>query len=76
MVFVRLTKNPIVSERTKHIDVKYHFTRERVEMGDIEVVGISTKKMLADLMTKALPEETHLRLTSGVLGLQHASGGV
>jgi hypothetical protein len=43
--------------RTKHIDVRYHFVRERVERGDIRVDYVSTDEQVADIFTKALPRE-------------------
>jgi hypothetical protein len=40
--------------RTKHIDYRYHFVRERVHKGDIRVDYIKTDKQVADIFTKAL----------------------
>nr|GEZ19300.1 retrovirus-related Pol polyprotein from transposon TNT 1-94 [Tanacetum cinerariifolium] len=42
---------------TKHIDVKYHFIKEKVEKGIVELFFVGTEYQLADLFTKALPEE-------------------
>jgi len=56
---LKLLKNPISSLRTKHIDVTYHFARERVMRGDISVDYIKTDDMVADVMTKALPSTKH-----------------
>jgi hypothetical protein len=39
----------------KHVEVDYHFVRERVAMKQLEVRSISSKDQLADIMTKALP---------------------
>ncbi|GJZ18145.1 retrovirus-related pol polyprotein from transposon TNT 1-94, partial [Tanacetum coccineum] len=41
--------------RTKHIAVRYHFIKEHVEMGTIELYFVKTDYQLADLFTKALP---------------------
>ncbi|WVZ96400.1 hypothetical protein U9M48_042040 [Paspalum notatum var. saurae] len=51
---VALMKNPVHHERSKHIQIKYHFIREAVETGDIRPVIIGTAGQLADLLTKAL----------------------
>ena len=52
---INLTKNPKHHERTKHIDIAYHFTRERVVSKELSVVYCHTSDMLADTMTKGLP---------------------
>ena len=51
---IRLTENSGVSDRTKHIDVKYHLVRELREKGEIRVVSVGTKDNLADVCTKGL----------------------
>lgn len=50
-----LMKNPVFHGRSKHIDTKYHFIRECVEGGQIEVDFIRTDEQRADALTKALP---------------------
>ena len=51
----RLIDNPIITPKTKHINVIWHYTREQVESGELVFEYISTDKMIADLFTKALP---------------------
>ena len=55
------TKNPIFHNRTKQVDIRYHFTRECVETGDIEVRYLPTEEMPADVLTKALPLPKHVK---------------
>ena len=56
---IKLLRNPISSLKTKHIDVVYHFTREKVMRGDITFSYVKTDDMLADIMTKGLPRNKH-----------------
>lgn len=49
-----LASNPIYHARTKHIEVDYHFIREKVLNGDISIKYISTHDQLADIFTKGL----------------------
>jgi predicted lipase len=66
---ISLTKNPTQHARTKHIDVQHHFVQERVENGKITFEYCSTKDMVADVLTKALPRERHNKLIS-MFGLE------
>ncbi|GKD09762.1 retrovirus-related pol polyprotein from transposon TNT 1-94, partial [Tanacetum coccineum] len=43
--------------KTKHIDIRYHFIKEHVEKGTVEIYFVGTEYQLADLFTKALPKE-------------------
>ncbi|GJS11661.1 retrovirus-related pol polyprotein from transposon TNT 1-94 [Tanacetum coccineum] len=43
--------------RSKHIDIRHHFIREQVEKGVVELYFLRTEYQLADIFTKALPEE-------------------
>ncbi|KAE8672007.1 macrophage erythroblast attacher-like isoform X1 [Hibiscus syriacus] len=51
---LHLAKNPIFHSRTKHIRVQYHFIREKVEKGTINMQKIHTKDNIADFMTKTI----------------------
>ncbi|GKE09860.1 hypothetical protein Tco_1413411, partial [Tanacetum coccineum] len=51
---IAISCNPIQHSRTKHIVVRYHFIKERVEKGTIELYFVKTDYQLADLFTKAL----------------------
>jgi uncharacterized membrane-anchored protein len=51
---IKLAINPIHTNRSKHIDVRYHATRNYVQDGAIKIEYVSTNEMIADIMTKAL----------------------
>nr|GEZ10061.1 putative RNA-directed DNA polymerase [Tanacetum cinerariifolium] len=48
---------PVQHLCTKHIDVRYHFIKEKVKKGIVELFFVITEYQLADLFTKALPVE-------------------
>ncbi|XP_073360341.1 uncharacterized protein [Aegilops tauschii subsp. strangulata] len=52
---IYLTKNPVYHERTKHIDVGFHYIRDVVAEGNLKVCKISTHDNPADKMTKPVP---------------------
>jgi hypothetical protein len=54
-----LTQTPEYRKRTKHIDISYHFVREKVASGEITVIYTPTDDMTADVLTKALPLIKH-----------------
>jgi hypothetical protein len=51
---ISLSKNPVFHDRSKHIDLRYHFIRECAEVGKVEVKYVSTDEQLADVLTKPL----------------------
>ncbi|GJX48519.1 hypothetical protein Tco_0273709 [Tanacetum coccineum] len=54
---IAISCNPVQHSRTKHIHTRYHFIKEQVENGIIELYFVRTEYQLADMFTKALPED-------------------
>nr|GFA19672.1 retrovirus-related Pol polyprotein from transposon TNT 1-94 [Tanacetum cinerariifolium] len=53
---IAISCNPEQHTWTKHIDVRYHFIKDHVEKGTIELYFVGTEYQLADLFTKSFPE--------------------
>jgi hypothetical protein len=56
---INLAKNPIHTNRSKHIAVRYHATRDYVQKSFIQVKYMPTTEMIADIMTKSLGRVLH-----------------
>ncbi len=54
-----LTKNPEWKKRSKHIDIRYHYVRERVKNGILSLKYLETNEMPSDIFTKGLCKEKH-----------------
>ena len=67
---IALAKNPVHHNRTKHIDIRYHFIREKVLRNEIILKYCATKDMIADILTKPLPKPSFQKL-SEMMGLGH-----
>jgi hypothetical protein len=61
---IRLADNPVKHSRTKHIDIRHHFLRDRQQREDIDIYHISTENQLADIFTKPLDEKMFCKLRS------------
>ena len=65
-----IVKDHRLTQRTKHINVHYHFVRERYLEGEYEVCHVSSTENLADICTKALPKPTLQRMIKRIQGLR------
>jgi hypothetical protein len=52
---IELAKNSVHHERSKHIDVKFHFMREEVKKKNVELIHVTSEDQVADILTKPLP---------------------
>ena len=59
---ITISNNPVQHSRTKHIYIRYHFIREHVMNGTVELHFVPTEQQLADIFTKPLDESTFSRL--------------
>jgi len=68
---IKLIRNPEYHKRSKHIDIRYHFVREKYASGDIDVQYVCSQDQLADILTKALSRDVfkNLRAKIGITNL-------
>ncbi|XP_014496687.1 uncharacterized protein LOC106758263 [Vigna radiata var. radiata] len=59
---IDLTKHPTSHGRSKHIETRFHYIREQVSRGKIEVVYYRSEDQITDVLTKALKNERFLTL--------------
>ena len=67
MSSIAMTANNKGHSRAKHIDVRHHYIRERVQEGSIKMKHIPSSENLADILTKPLPRIIHQCLVHGLL---------
>jgi hypothetical protein len=65
---IAYSHNALVNEKTKHIDMKWHFLKDHVEQGTIKLRYLPTDQMVADMFTKPLLGPALTRHLSAILG--------
>ena len=58
---IKLSKNPVFHDRSKHIDIRYHFLRDCVQRGTIRLKYIQTDEQVADNFTKTLCRHSYVK---------------
>jgi hypothetical protein len=58
---ISLATNPNFHSRSKHIDIRHHFIREKIQNKDLIVQFIESQDMTADILTKGLPFSKHYK---------------
>ncbi|GJS82806.1 retrovirus-related pol polyprotein from transposon TNT 1-94 [Tanacetum coccineum] len=71
---IALCCNNVQHSRAKHIDIRYHFIKEQVENGIIELYFVQTEYQLAGIFTKPLPQD-RFNFLIDKLGLRSMSPG-
>ena len=64
---ISLSKNPVSHRSSKHIEIRYHFVRERVQDGSLKLVFIPSSENVADILTKSTRRHTFLYLRDKVM---------
>ena len=64
---ISLSKNPVMHKSSKHIEIRYHFVRERVQDGSLKLVFIPSSENIADVLTKSTRRNTFLYLRAKIL---------
>ena len=75
---IKLATNPVMHKRSKHIDTKFHFIREKVENNTVELVYTPNDQLAANLLTKARPQvkvEKHRRMLMGSMQILSPNSG-
>ncbi|KAK8916316.1 hypothetical protein KSP39_PZI023164 [Platanthera zijinensis] len=71
---IQLAKNPAFHARTKHIDIQFHFIREKVEKQVVQLEKVDTKENSSDFLTKAVPI-AKFEWCATAVGLKRKIGG-
>jgi hypothetical protein len=66
---IALANNPVFHKRSKHIDIKYHWLREKIAEGVIKLVFVRSVDQLADILTKGLAYPRFMELVFIVRGV-------
>ena len=51
---MKLSENPVFHDKSKHIDIKYHYIRDMVQRGAVKIQYVATDEQIADVLTKQL----------------------
>ena len=70
---IAMTKSPQFHGRSKHISIKYHFIRDLLMDGMVEVKYCPSQEMIADMLTKGLSKNVLVKLRA-MIGLVKCSG--
>ena len=70
-----MSENPVFHDRSKHIEIKYHYIRDMVQRGAVNLLYVATEEQIADVLTKPLArlKFEYFREKLGVLQIEVSS---
>lgn len=75
---ITISENPMFHQRTKYNCIKFHFIKDAIQEGVIDLVYCKSEEQIVDIFTKALPKDrfNYLRSLLGVNSVSNFEGGV
>ena len=72
---MKLSENPVFHDRSKHIEIKYHYIRDMVQRGAVKLLYVATDEQVVDMLTKPLARVkfNYFRERLGVLQIDDIS---
>ena len=72
---MKLSENPVFHDKSKHIEIKYHYIRDMVQRGAVKLLYVATEEQIADVLTKPLArlKFEYFRERLGVLQIEASS---
>ena len=72
-----MLENPVFHDKSKHIEIKYHYIKDTVQRGAVKLQYVATDEQIADVLTKPLArvKVEYLREMLGVLHIEVPSKG-
>ena len=64
---IKMVYGQLNHQTTKHINVRFHFTKDQVQKGEVEIIHCPTEEMIADVLTKPLASDQHHYLSLKIL---------
>lgn len=66
---LKLAENPVHHDRSKHIDIRFHFIREKLDNGEVSYLYIPTDQNVADLFTKPATKHKLMKFHTRLFGV-------
>ena len=72
-----MSEKPVFHDKSKHIEIKYHYIRDMVQIGAVKLLYVATEEHIADVLTKPLARVKfeYFRERLGVLQIEASSQG-